>query len=121
MSGLGQACVDLIGRCGADELQVRYDDQQQPPVWIAVARWTVLVDDGEQRAAKVGAGLNETAALLQLAEAAVDGGTCARCGRTSGVDADWANPRPDVGILGGPTMCWFVYDPELDTFRRGCA
>lgn len=113
------AAVKLLERTGAREFQIRYSDDQPPTVWIALARWHIG-DDGRPRksggrvAWKAGAALDPVAAVLRLADDAIDGGTCTHCGRPSGVSTDIDSmPLEDL-------VCWYQYDPELATFRRGC-
>lgn len=101
------AAIDLIGRTGARSFQIRYDDDPEPTVWIADAAWK----DGHE----CGAGMTPLRAVERLLETIVDGSTCVPCGRVAGVQSDFTArlPFPD-------TVCWYVYDPELTTYRRSC-
>ncbi len=54
-------------------------------------------------------------AALRLLDQLIDGGQCLHCKRPTGVSEtfDGAMPLDDL-------LCWYRYDPELKTFRRGC-
>jgi hypothetical protein len=101
------AAVDLIGRTGADEVQLRYSDDEKPVVWMAVARWR---DHWEAAAA-----MTPARALFRLLDEVIDGGQCKHCNRPTGFS-------PDLDALPlDALICWYQWDPELQTFRRGCA
>ena len=100
------AAVDMVGRTGAAQFQLRYSDDEPPTVWMAIAQW------GE--AWEVGAAIDPAQAAVRLLETVVDGGWCTHCERPSGITADFG-PMPLPGAV-----CWYQYDPELKTFRRGC-
>jgi hypothetical protein len=102
------AGLDLIGRTGARGFQIRYSDDEKPVVWFAVA----LYDDDK---AEVAAALNPVFAILRLCEALVDGGTCAHCNRPTGLEPTHIEDMPWDDLI-----CWYQFDPELKTFRRGC-
>ena len=101
------AAIDLLRRTGARRIQIRYSDDEQPVVWFLVAsygggRWDTA------------AGPNPLIAALRLCESLIDGGQCKHCNRPSGFDEDFDTmPLNDV-------VCWYQFDPELATFRRGC-
>ena len=101
-----KASIDFIGRTGADSVQVRYSDDEEPTVWFVVAQF----DDR----AEVDAALTPLRAALRLCERLADGGKCAHCGRPCGLEPDmlWTMPLNEL-------ICWYQYDPELKTFRRG--
>jgi hypothetical protein len=101
------AAVDLLGRTGASEFQIRYCEEEQPVIWMAAAKW-----DGQWQAA---AAMQPVLAVLRLCDEVIDGGTCQHCQRPTGITADLdAMPLDRL-------FCWYQYDPELKTFRRGCA
>jgi hypothetical protein len=102
------AAVDLIGRTGAKQFQIRYSGDEQPVVWAAV----VIYGDGAEAAGA----LHPTVAVLRLAELLVDGGQCTHCRRPTGLDPDSIDRLPFDDVV-----CWYQFDPELATFRRGCA
>jgi hypothetical protein len=102
------AAVDLIGRTGAKSFAIRYTDDEPPVVWAAVAEY------GDGRAEAAGA-LHPIVAVLRLAELLVDGGQCTHCGRPTGLDVDSIDTMPLDTLV-----CWYQFDPELATFRRGC-
>jgi hypothetical protein len=101
------AAIDLLHRTGSSEFQIRYDDEQDPIVWVAVGKW----GDAWESAG----GMNPVVAVMRLLEAAMDGGTCAYCTKPTGVTDDWEHDMPL-----GEHVCWWIYDPELQKFRRGC-
>ncbi|HKE66007.1 MAG TPA: hypothetical protein VKB59_15330 [Micromonosporaceae bacterium] len=102
------AGLDLIGRTGAQSFQLRYSDDEQPTVWFVVALYDN--DQWETDAAR-----DPIRAVLRLCERLVDGGTCTHCHRPAGLDPDSIDTMPLDELV-----CWYQYDPELKTFRRGC-
>jgi hypothetical protein len=107
------AAIDLLGRTGVEEVQVRYCEEEQPVVWMALGTWK----RGKRTATEVGAGLTPWRAMFRLCEAVMDGGTCTHCKRPTMVD-----DQPAAGPLAGlaELLCAYRYDPELRTFRRAC-
>ncbi|MCU1679223.1 MAG: hypothetical protein JWM93_3981 [Frankiales bacterium] len=104
------AAVDLIGRTGAVDFQIRYCDEDPPVVWIAVASYR----NGEQQVQEAAAAMRPVEAVFRLCAQLIDGGTCAHCGRGTGF-------HEDVDTLPAHELvCWYQWDPELATFRRGC-
>lgn len=105
------AAIDLIGRTGAKSVQVRYSDDEQPIVWMVVGEFPT--PNGWQF--EVAAAMGPLRAALRLLETAMDGGSCAHCGKASGVWEDWQDTPP-----AGAVICWYVFDPETSKFRRSC-
>jgi hypothetical protein len=101
------AAVAMLGRTGAAEFQVRYCEEEKPTVWVACARW------GKHWEA-AGA-MSPLRAIFRLCDEVIDGGTCQHCQRPTGF-----SPELDALPLG-EHVCWYQWDPELATFRRGCA
>lgn len=102
------AAVDMIRRTGSRNFQLRFHDDEQPVVWIAVA----IYDDTHADAA---ASLDPVRAVLRLCEQLIDGAKCVHCDRPTGFDPDSLDTMPLNALV-----CWYQYDPELQTFRRGC-
>lgn len=102
------AGIEFIRRTGIHQFQLRYSDDEEPVVWFAVA----LYKDGRWETA---AGQNPLRAVLRLCEQLADGGQCAHCTRPSGFEPDSLDRMPMDDLV-----CWWQYDPELQTFRRGC-
>lgn len=102
------AAVEMIGRTGAETFAMRWSDEEQPVVWMAVAGYA----DGRHEAA---AALNPVRAALRLCEQLIDGGACQHCHRPSGFDPDSIDELPLDGLV-----CWYQFDPELEKFRRAC-
>ena len=102
------AGVKMVQRTGSSQFQLRWSDDEQPIVWFAVA----LYKDGNWDTA---AGRNPWVAVGRLLETLVDGGTCTHCNRPTGLDPDSIDTMPLNDLV-----CWYQYDPELKTFRRGC-
>jgi hypothetical protein len=102
------AAVELLGRCGAEELQVRFCEEEKPTVWMALARWRGHWE--------VGAALDPLRALFRLCDEVMDGGLCLHCGKPSAF-SDGFEVLPDIM---GDAVCWYAWDPELKTYRRGC-
>lgn len=118
------AALDMVGRTGASSFQLWWSDDEQPVVWIAVATYEVtaanaaLLADGHEHlrgtAHKIGCALDPLNAVFDLCDKAVDGGQCAHCHRPTGFVPDLDEmPASDL-------VCWYQWDPELLTFRRGC-
>lgn len=101
------AVLTFLRRAGAGEIQVRYDEEQEPIFWLVVGKW------GDTYEADTA--LTPLRAAVRLAERIADGGTCAYCTRTTALSDDWRSPT----ILDD-VVCWWVYDPETQQFRRGC-
>jgi hypothetical protein len=101
------AAYDFIARTGAKSIQLRYEDDNEPTIW------NVYIDYGYGHA--VGAGLDPMRALKKVMDEIVDGGACAHCGRVTALADDW-----EADQLADEAICWIVYDPELQKFRRSC-
>ena len=116
------AGVDMIRRTGALDFQIRYDDDQDPVVWVAVAQHVVGRDGrptpkgtvGSCPVYTVGAALNGVRAVMKLCEELIDGGQCAHCGKPAMFDDGFD------GTIFDEALCWTQWDPELATFRRSC-
>lgn len=113
------ASIELLHRTGARSFQIRYSDDEKPVVWIAVGTWRwargrPVAKGGEERS-ECAAALQPLRAILRLLDQVVDGGTCAHCGKPTGVSDDWKGAMPLE-----EHVCWYRFDPELATFRRGC-
>jgi hypothetical protein len=104
------AATDLIGRTGAVSFQIRYCEEEKPVVWMALAEY----ERGDRNIWMVGAAMSPLAAVFKLCDDLVDGGTCTHCQRPTGFTPD-IDPMPANDLV-----CWYAYDPELKTFRRGC-
>lgn len=113
------ALVDVIRRSGAAEVQIRYDDEQDPLVWVAVVGHKIIggqpTSRGKVNTYAVAAAFDPLSALYKLAEEVMDGGFCTHCQRTTGISDDWTAELPLEDAI-----CWYVYDPENKTFRRSC-
>jgi hypothetical protein len=112
------AAVALLGRTGADTFQIRYCEEEDPTVWMAIAHWPAG-ETRDQRPAhyEAAGGMTPWRALFRLCEATMDGGTCRHCHRPTVVD-----DGPAIGALVAleEAFCAYRYDPELATFRRSC-
>jgi hypothetical protein len=113
------ALVDVIRRSGAAEFQIRYDDEQDPIVWVAVVGHKM--HNGRPRTVgkvnhyEAAGAMSPLAACYRLAEILFDGGECAHCHRPTGISDDWTAEMPHAAHI-----CWYIYDPENETFRRSC-
>lgn len=121
-SGQFLACVKLLERFGARQVQIRYSDDEEPILWMVAVelylkdgRPIALIEDADGRYWDCAAGMTPTLAALRLCEALGDGGTCTHCGRPSGISADFTETMPLDHLV-----CWYTYDPELKMFRRAC-
>lgn len=105
------AAIDLIGRTGATSTQIRWSDDEEPTLWMVVATYERFGKPVHE----VGAGLRPERAAYRLLETLLDGGQCAHCHRPAGVSDDFTGAMPLEQAI-----CWYVYDPEVRKFRRGC-
>lgn len=116
------AGVHMLERTGARGVRIGFTDEEaegEPVVWHATATWHVnaqglpIARGGRLQHEAAGA-LHPVTAVMRLCELVVDGRRCAHCTRPTIF-------TPDVvpGILD-EMGCVYSYDPELQTFRRGC-
>lgn len=114
--------IDMLRRTGAADFQIRFSDDEQPVVWIAVVRHRVKdglpVSDGPVNSSMAAAGLTPLEAVLELCEKAIDGGTCAHCHRLTMFTAELSTTSLDDLI--DLAVCQTMWDPELATYRRAC-
>lgn len=120
------AAYDMLRRTGAQAVQLRYSDDEQPVVWFAVAVYGSHhlaegcdgCDDPGHRVpvAETAAALGPERAVLRLCEQLIDGAQCVHCQHPTSFYPDVADTVAEdlVGI------CVYMWDPELATFRRGC-
>lgn len=87
------------------------DDDPSPVFWMVAARIRFL--DG-QVGYEVQAALDPATAAVRLAKRIIGGSVCVHCKRGVSVSERWGEAPPDTGD------CWYVFDPELETFRRSC-
>lgn len=114
------AGIDLLRRTGMVSFQIRYSDDEEPIVWMAVGEWRVdwrgrPRPKGGKSHHEAAAALDPLRAILRLCDQMVDGAMCAHCGRPSGVNDDFTAEMPLDELV-----CWYTFDPELKTFRRSC-
>lgn len=114
------AGIKLLEGTGMRQFQLRYSDDEQPVVWMAVAKWSlggqgVPVAKGGKPAFDTASALDPVSAVLRLCDQMLNGGYCLHCERPSGVTLRWDAAMPLADMI-----CWYVYDPELQVFRRSC-
>jgi hypothetical protein len=113
------AAIDLIRRTGARSFSIRYSDDEQPVLWMAVGEWRWEdgrpVAEGGQLRYETAAAMDPLTAVMRLLDQTMDGGTCVHCGKVTAVSDKW-----DLPTFMDDQLCWYVYDPELRTFRRSC-
>lgn len=109
-----KAAVEFLRHLGAKQVQIRYSDEVEPTVWFVVIKFD---ESGALpvNALEVDAAFNPLRAALRLCERMADGGKCIHCGRAVGFEPDALHRMPLDEVI-----CWYQYDPELKTFRRGC-
>lgn len=113
------AAIDLIRRTGGREIQIRWSDDEEPMVWMVTVRHQVGSDglpvaDGGATHWEGAAAMHPTTAMFRLCDTLVDGGHCKHCLRPTGFTEELGPMPLDAQV------CWYQYDPELKTFRRGC-
>lgn len=104
------ALIEMLGRTGAGEFQLRFSDDEEPVIWMAAARWH---DHWEATAA-----ITPYRAMFRLAESVMDGGMCTHCDRPTAIDD--RSERDPLMEASEVMICWYRWDPELATFRRSC-
>ena len=109
-----RAAIDFIQRTGATQVQVRYSDDEKPDLWMVVALYNKKNPLGIE-GFEVDASSTPLRAALRLCERLADGGLCTHCNRRIGLEPDSISTMPMNKLI-----CWYQYDPELKTFRRGC-
>ncbi len=107
------AAVKLIERTGSKSFQIRFCDEEEPVVWIAIADY---IRDGKTYY-KFGAAVNPITAVFRLLEDAIDGAECVHCHRPAAFEAD---SEDGLDLPGDSFICWYTYDPRTKTFRKGC-
>lgn len=113
------AAIEFLRRNGAREFQMRYDEEQEPIVWVAVAGYSIINGKpsarGKINGHAAGSGMDPLSAIFGLLHNSLDRkGRCTHCGRTTMFDEGFESQvLEDV-------FCWYQWDPELKTFRRGC-
>ena len=101
------AAVALLGRTGAQEFQLRFSPEDDEPItWTALARWG--------KTWECAASMDPLKAVFRLCDEVIDGGQCTHCKKSTGFVPD-LDPMPLQQFI-----CWYQWDPELKTFRRGC-
>lgn len=100
-----KALFEVLGRTGAANVQVRWSDDEEPTVWLAVA----VYHDARWDAA---AAPNPLEALIRLAEQLIDGGMCAHCNRGTMFDPE-ITPK-----FKHPQLC--VWTWRGDRYEMGC-
>lgn len=114
------AAVDLLRRTGASTFEIRYTDDNEPVVWVAVSGYHTdkrgrPVATGKPNRYEAAAALTPELAIYRLADQLLDGGgQCQHCHRPTGVAHDLGDMPHSAAV------CWYQYDPELATYRRGC-
>lgn len=113
------AGIALLRRTGSMSFQLRFSDDEDPIVWMAVGEWRIGEDGRPAREGKthyeVAAAMTPPAAVMRLLDQMIDGGTCPQCERVTSVLHDAAGVRP----LGRITCVW-GYDAELELYVRSC-
>jgi hypothetical protein len=102
------AAVAMLGRTGAQEFQLRFSPEDEKPItWTALANW------GDNRW-ECAASMDPLVAVFRLCDQVIDGGQCTHCQKPTGFTPD-LDPMPLNQFV-----CWYQWDPERKTFRRGC-
>jgi hypothetical protein len=102
--------VELLRRTGMTEFQLRFDEEQDPVVWNALAKFT-----GDRYV--VGSALAPDRALFDLCERVIDGGKCVHCGRPSVFTPPGDEPIPGLTR----SLCLYQWSDDKQVFDRACA
>lgn len=108
------AAIEFIRRMGASQVQIRFSDDVEPTIWMAVALYdkkNPLGIEGFDAAASS----TPVDAAIRLCERLADGGLCVHCNRRVGFEPKVIGTMPLNDVI-----CWYQYDPEMKTVRRGC-
>jgi hypothetical protein len=113
------AAIDLLRRTGATEFAIRFQDDDEPVVWIAQSGYLTdahgrPVATGKPNRYEVAAALRPEWAIYRLCDQLMDGGQCQHCNRPTGITHDFERMPMEAMV------CWYQYDPELNTYRRSC-
>lgn len=118
------AALDLLHRTGATTVQVRWSDDETPTVWIVVVGWNVDPSSGKpappgevdgEPGFESAAALDPVTAAFRLCAEVIDGSRCLHCQRPAGFEPKSLDTMPLDKLV-----CWYQWDPENSTFRRGC-
>lgn len=116
------ASIDMVRRCGALSVQVRWSDDPPPTVWLCVVELKLNMQNRPVPRDQVGrkthvveASLLPWEAAFKLAESLVDGGRCQHCGRPAGV----LRPGSRVPPRSRP-ICWYRMPQGGKEFVRDC-
>ena len=114
------AGIKLLERTGARGFQIRYSDDEEPVVWIAVAEYSIgpsnkPVAKNGRKVFETASGMNPIAAVMRLCDQVIDGSECNHCHKPAGVTEEWRGAMPLSELV-----CWYRYDPETQLFRRSC-
>jgi hypothetical protein len=117
------AGIDLLRRTGQRSFQLRYSDDEQPVVWMAVGEYGLdehnrPVKTGGETHHEVAAALHPVSAVLRLLELVLDGGQCVHCNRPTGIFPE--REPPTISALMEAAICWYVFDADSASFVRGC-
>src|SRR5215469_17876244 len=97
------AAVDLLRRTGANEVQIRYCEEEKPVVWFAIGRW--------ENVWETASAMNPLRALYRLLDEVIDGGTCEHCGKPAGFE------ESDIGTMPlNQFVCWYQWDPSTKSY-----
>lgn len=104
--------VEMIGRTGATNFQLRYSDDESPVVWMAVATYGDRFECAAAPAPLV--------AIFRLCDQLIDGVKCTHCGRIAAFFEELVPRDTPVDAVADAMFCAYRFDPELATFRRDC-
>lgn len=114
------AAINVLRRTGAQQVQIRYSDDEDPVIWMAVAGYAVRngrpTKSGKINTYETAAAIDPVIAVFRLCSQLCDGGLCAHCQRMVGF-----SPEPGA-MPSNPEapICWWIWDPEVNEFIQGC-
>lgn len=121
------ALVDLLGRTGMSAFQLRYSDDDEPTVWMAVATYptpdAIPVVGGAGKSlrtrylSETAAALDPVVAVYRLAQLLIDGGRCVHCERTTVLWGSYEQPPSEPRLA---EFCYHIFNPTTASFDLGC-
>ena len=110
------AAVDVIGRTGAMDIEIGYDDDHaEPNWWYATCRIRTPASPTGWAPSTVTKQSSPVVAVEKLARRLINGGTCTHCGRVMSLAHD-----AGVAVNAGAVMATCFWERAGKRWERGC-